>query len=438
MRLLPRLFRSTLRVGTLELIGPNGYRGQFGGEVPGPDVAIRITDPSIEWRLPLNPQLGATEAYMNGGMEVERGSVHDLVTLFYLNKRRFDRTPTQLFWDELARRGRRLLQHNPIARARRNAAHHYDLGNEFYRLWLDADMQYSCGYWGDGVETLDEAQAAKKRHIAAKLRLAPGQKVLDIGCGWGGLALYLAAVADVRVTGITLAEQQLDLARRRAGILGLDDRIDFRLQDYREVGERFDRIVSVGMLEHVGANFLDSYFRQVRDCLAPGGIALIHSIGQMAPPSTTAAFLRKYIFPGGYTPALSETLAAVERSGLWVLDIEILRLHYARTLAEWRSRFAAARQEVVRMYDERFARMWELYLSGCECTFRYDTSMVFQLQLAHRRDAMPLTRDYVAGAEAALRAREAKFGPIACSASRALGGPAPAAGMRVSSDSQIG
>lgn len=422
MRFLPIIFRKAVRSGTLELRGPNGYFGRFGGVEPGPEVAIRITDPSLDWKIALHPELRAAEAIMDGDVVIEEGSIHDFVTLFFSNRPRFSRTPSQAFWYGVARRGRRLLQHNPVMRARQNAAHHYDLGNQFYRMWLDADMQYSCGYWPDGVETLEEAQTAKKRHIAVKLGLKPGMRVLDIGCGWGGMAIYLAAVCDVHVTGITLAERQLEVARKRAEVLGISDRLDFRLQDYREISETFDRVVSVGMLEHVGTGYLPTYFRKVRDCLTQDGVALIHSISARHPPSSTSPFLRKYIFPGGYSPVLSEATAAIEQSRLWPLDIEIWRVHYARTLAEWRKRFMAVREQVVEMYDERFARMWELYLSGSELSFTHGSSMVAQYQLGRTRDAMPLTRDYMLAAEAALKAREAELGEIACSASRAIGG----------------
>ena len=415
MRFLPLIFERAVKSGTLELRGPDGYVSRFGGVEPGPKVALRLIDPSLDWKIALRPDLRAAEALMDGGLVVEEGSIHDFVTLFFSNRPRFDRTPSQAFWRKAAQRSRRLLQHNPVTRARRNAAHHYDLGNDFYRLWLDSDMQYSCAYWEDGVETLEEAQAAKKRHIAAKLGLRPGMRVLDIGCGWGGMALYLAAICDVHVTGVTLAQRQLEVARRRAEILGLSDRIDFRLQDYREVDETFDRVVSVGMLEHVGSGFLPAYFRKVRECLAPDGVALIHSISRRNPPGATNVFLRKYIFPGGYSPALSEAAAAVERSDLWPLDIEIWRTHYARTLEEWRHRFMGARNKIVEMYDERFARMWEIYLSGCELSFTHGNSMVFQYQLGRSRDAMPQTRDYIAETKAALRARELEVGEIACS-----------------------
>ena len=422
MRFLPKIFRAAVKTGRLELFGPNGFSEVY-GDGGAPDVAIRITDPNLDWKIFLNPELKATEAYMDGGLVVERGSIHDFISLFFHNKKHFDLTPSQIFWRGLARKFRRVMQHNPIARSSANVKHHYDLGNDFYRLWLDDDLQYSCAYWEDGVETLEAAQVAKKRHIAAKLALQPGQKVLDIGCGWGGMALYLALVADVEVTAVTLAEEQLAVAERRAEILGIADRVDFRLQDYRHVTETFDRVVSVGMLEHVGAHHLTEYFLNVRNRLAPDGLALIHSISSKAPPGVTGPFIRKYIFPGGYSPSLSETFEAIEKSGLWPLDNEIWRVHYAKTLAEWRRRFEAIRPQAVEMYDEKFARMWEIYLSSCECVFSHGASLVFQIQLGRERDGVPFSRDYLVENKAKLRENEAEIVErLAASARQALGG----------------
>ncbi|HEU0221774.1 MAG TPA: cyclopropane-fatty-acyl-phospholipid synthase family protein [Paracoccaceae bacterium] len=394
----------------MTLIGPDGEVHRFEGE-PGPRVTIRVTDPAFDWRIFFNPELKAAEAYMEGKLVIEGGDAYDLLELVFLNKRHFDMSPTQVFWNAIARSIRRFLQYNPISRARRNAGHHYDTGNDFYRMWLDGDMQYSCGYFPTGNETLEQAQVLKKRHIAAKLGLKPGQSVLDIGSGWGGLALYLAAVADVEVLGITLSEEQLKVAEARAREAGLADRVRFELCDYRQVERKFDRVVSVGMLEHVGITHLNRYFMRVRDVLKADGVALIHSISSKAPPSVTGPFLRKYIFPGAYSPSVSEAMVSVERSGLWLLDCEILRHHYAPTLRNWRNRFMARRDEVLKMYDERFARMWEFYLAACECAFRYGSSHVAQFQLARERDAMPLSRDYVAEAERALAAREAAVLP---------------------------
>ncbi len=411
MRFLPKLLAKAIRAGRLELTGPDGVTQVIGGAAPGPEVGMKIVDPALDWKIFANPELKAAEAYMEGGLEITKGSIHDLIMLFFHNKRHFDLTPSQIFWRGLARKSRRALAHNPVAQSRRNASHHYDVGNEFYRLWLDPNLQYSCAYWEDGVEDLEAAQLAKLRHIAAKLRLEPGQRVLDIGCGWGGLALYLASVADVRVTGVTLAEEQLAVARKRADAMGLSGRVEFRLQDYRAVPETYDRVVSVGMLEHVGVTHLSDYFLNVRDRLGPDGVALIHSITSKAPPGVTGPFLRKYIFPGGYAPSLSETFDAVEKSGLWTLDNEIWRVHYARTLAEWRHRFNVVRPQVVEMYDERFARMWEVYLSASEGAFSHGASCVFHLQLGRERDGVPLTRDYLGPAKAALLEREAAIVP---------------------------
>ena len=410
MRLLPMLLAKAVKRGRLTLTGPDGRVWTF-GDGKGPSAAIRIHDASLDWRIALNPELKAGEAFMDGSLTLEQGDVMDLLEVFFVNKRHFDLTPGQIFWRGVARRARRLLTHNTVSRARRNAQAHYDIGNDLYRLMLDADMQYSCGYWAEGVATLEDAQTAKKRHIAAKLALRPGMRVLDIGCGWGGMALYLAAVADVEVVGVTLAQEQLAVAQARAGAMGLSDRVRFELRDYREVTERFDRVVSVGMLEHVGVGELSNYFLQTRDRLGPGGVALIHSISTKAPPGVTGPFIRKHIFPGGYSPAMSETLAAVERSGLWTLDVEVWRLHYARTLREWRRRFLAAQDRLPERYDAPFRRMWDFYLAACVGAFEHGSSCVMQLQLGRERDGVPLTRDYLAAEAARLAAREAEAVP---------------------------
>jgi cyclopropane-fatty-acyl-phospholipid synthase len=300
------------------------------------------------------------------------------------------------------KRAKRLKQRNTTKAASANVRHHYDLSNDFYRLWLDKDMHYSCAYFISEDDTLEQAQQNKLRHIAAKLDLKPGQRVLDIGCGWGGMALYLAAVADVEVIGVTLSKEQLALAQKRARERGLDKRVRFELMDYRHVQGPFDRIVSVGMFEHVGVQYFAEYFGAISRLLKDDGIALVHSIGRKAGPGQTGAWIRRYIFPGGYSPALSETLAAVERSGLWVTDIEILRLHYARTLAEWERRFQSHRQVISGMMDERFCRMWEFYLIASELSFSHGKHMNFQLQLTKNARALPLTRDYMVENERAL------------------------------------
>ena len=400
MRLLPRLFRKIIKRGRLNMIGPDGTRYQA-GPGDGPEVTIRILDHRLDWKIAFDPELRAAEAYMDGALQVEGGDIHDLITLIFRNKREFDMQPGQIFWNGVARALRRGMQHNPISRALANTRAHYDIGNDLFSLFLDKDLQYSCGYFPSGDETLEDAQTKKKRRIAAKLFLQPGQSVLDIGCGWGGFALYLASVADVRVVGITLSEEQHRVAQARARAAGLADRVEFRLADYRAISEKFDRIVSVGMLEHVGVTHLREYFLRVRNMLSANGVALVHSISTKSPPGITSGFLRKYIFPGGYAPSLSETFAAIERTGLWATDVEIWRVHYARTLEEWRRRFIDARDagKLPPAYDERFQRMWEFYLSACQCVFEYGSSHVFQIQLARQRDGVPLHRGYIAEAE---------------------------------------
>jgi cyclopropane-fatty-acyl-phospholipid synthase len=301
---------------------------------------------------------------------------------------------------------RRLKQLNLRGRAQRNVAHHYDLDERLYSLFLDSDRQYSCAYFDTPSTTLDDAQLAKKRHLAAKLRLAPGARVLDVGCGWGGLALYLAEHTGARITGITLSKEQLALAQARASEKDLPQPIEFRLQDYRDVDERFDRIVSVGMFEHVGVNFYDRFFRTCAQALADDGIMVLHSIGRSEGPGVTNPWIAKYIFPGGYIPALSEVLPAIERAGLLVTDVEILRLHYAQTLREWRERFLAHRETVEKLYDTRFVRMWEFYLAASEMAFAKQNMMVMQIQMTKRQGTVPITRDYIAVEEDRLRAVE--------------------------------
>jgi cyclopropane-fatty-acyl-phospholipid synthase len=306
---------------------------------------------------------------------------------------------------------RRLAQFDPRNRARRNVAHHYDLDKQIYALFLDADRQYSCAYFEHPDQSLDDAQLAKKRHVAAKLLVERGQRVLDIGSGWGGMGLYLAEMAGARVTGVTLSEEQLALSRARAEEKGLSDRVAFRLQDYRDIAEGFDRVVSVGMFEHVGVGFYEVFFRKCAEVLADDGVMLLHSIGRSEGPGITNPWINKYIFPGGYIPALSEVLPAVERAGLLVTDIEILRLHYAETLRHWRERVLAHRDDLPKSYDERFVRMWEFYLAASEMAFREQNLMVMQLQLTKRQGVVPITRDYIAREEARLRGLESGSRP---------------------------
>jgi cyclopropane-fatty-acyl-phospholipid synthase len=384
------------------------------GDGTGPEVAIRFTSRTAELGILLDPELKLGEAYMDGTLVVEQGSIADFLFLLCGDGSK-PANWTRPLWTwplwlwRYARR--RVAQFNPRSRSRRNVAHHYDLDERLYSLFLDSDRQYSCAYFEHPEQSLDDAQLAKKRHLAAKLLLEPGQNVLDIGCGWGGLALYLAEMADTRVTGITLSEEQHALARRRAAERNLSNKVAIRLQDYRDVPEQFDRIVSVGMFEHVGVDHYSTFFRRSRELLADDGVMLLHSIGRSEGPAVTNPWIAKYIFPGGYVPALSEVLPAVERAGLLVTDIEILRLHYADTLKAWRERFLAHRDEVEEFYDARFVRMWEFYLAASEVGFREHAMMVFQLQLTQRQGVVPVTRDYIMNAEAQLRAREGSKRP---------------------------
>lgn len=392
--LLSRILEPALTRGRLTLIDPKGHPHPIG---PGgaPAVTVRLHDRRLAQRLLWQPELAAGEAYMAGRLTVEKGTLRDFLALATDCAEALSRTGWQRLLELAGRPLRRLRQFNPLGRARRNVAHHYDLSSEFYALFLDSDRQYSCAYFARGDETLEQAQALKKRHIAAKLLLQPGMRVLDIGCGWGGLALDLARNDGVDVTGLTLSSEQLKVAESRVQAAGQTGQVRFALRDYREESGRYDRIVSVGMFEHVGVDHYRTFFRALGRMLAPDGVALVHAIGRVDPPGNTNPWTRKYIFPGGYCPALSEVFAAVEKSGLWVTDVEILRLHYAETLRHWSERFQAQRERARELYDERFCRMWEFYLAGAEMGFRHGRLMVFQLQLAHRPDAVPLTRDYL-------------------------------------------
>jgi cyclopropane-fatty-acyl-phospholipid synthase len=404
--LLSRLLERFIRVGRLTVIDADGRRHVFGSE-PSPSVTIRLHDRRLHWQLALQAELVAGEAYTDGTLTIEDASIYEFLDLIGRNLAVVGQTALKgpLRW--VSPYLRRLRQFNPVGRSRRNAAHHYDQGNDLYESFLDRDWQYSCAYFRDADADLERAQLNKKQHIAAKLLIQPGMRVLDIGCGWGGLALYLGRQLGADVTGITLAEEQLTVARARAAEASLADRVRFHLRDYREETGTFDRIVSVGMFEHVGVNHYDAFFRVLGDRLSEDGVALLHTIGRYSGPGTTNAWVQKYIFPGGYSPALSEIVGPIERAGLWITDIEVLRLHYADTLRHWRQRFQANREQVEAQYGERFCRMWEFYLAGAEISFRYRNCAVFQIQLARRRDAVPLVRDYIAEAEAALAAADA-------------------------------
>jgi cyclopropane-fatty-acyl-phospholipid synthase len=399
--LLAQVLARIVSEGQLTIVDETGRLHQIKGAKAGPAVTMRVHDWWTGIRLALRPRLALGEAYMDGRLTVEQGDLYDLLDLLGRNMTAVDST-AMMRWSYTLQRWLRVLeQYNPVGKAQKNVAHHYDLKGELYDFFLDPDRQYSCAYFKTGNESLEMAQADKKLHIASKLLLKPGQKVLDIGSGWGGMGLYLARSFDVDVTGVTLSREQHGMSNRRATEAGIADRVRFKLIDYREEPGRYDRIVSVGMFEHVGAAHYLEYFRKVKDLLTDDGVMLLHSIGRMEPPGGTNTWLRKYIFPGGYTPALSEVLSAIEKAGLWVTDIEILRLHYAETLRHWRQRFLANRERIKEMagYDDRFCRMWEFYLAGCEVAFRYMQQMVFQIQIARRQDAVPLVRDYMATEE---------------------------------------
>ena len=413
--LLQRLLDALVVTGTLTLIDAKGRRHSASG-APGPEVTLRLHDPALNRTLFFDPTLKAGEAYMDGTLTVEDGDIYDFLALAVLNLGHRELWSKHRLWRFLTRR---IAQANSLARARHNIAHHYDLSDTLYDLFLDRDRQYSCAYYVSPEDSLESAQANKMRHIAAKLVLERESRVLDIGSGWGGLALYLAQVSGAHVTGVTLSSEQLEVAVARAKESALTERVEFRLQDYRDVTGRFDRIVSVGMFEHVGVGRYREFFAKARDLLADDGVMLLHTIGRSFGRGATNPWLRKYIFPGGYVPALSEVLPAIERSGLHVTDIETLRLHYAETVKAWRARFNANHGRIAEIYDERFCRMWEFYLAGCEANFRFGGIAVFQIQLSKRLDTVPLTRDYIAEWERAHAVRESARNPTADRSCRA-------------------
>ena len=405
MYLLTRLFRRMIQHGEMSITDHRGQVHRFG--TPSDHlkpVAFRLTDAATARAIAMGPAIGAGEAYMDGRLIPEGGcDIHDIVNLVTWNVRWDRDNPVRYGLWRQARLAGFLGQFNQAARSKRNVAHHYDLSDRLYDLFLDADRQYSCAYYTDPMNCLDVAQADKKAHIAAKLNLQPGQRVLDIGCGWGGMALYLNRVAGVEVTGVTLSEEQLKVAQCRAAEAGVADRVKFELIDYRALTGSYDRIVSVGMFEHVGLPHYREFFDKVHGLLAPDGVALIHTIARADGPGATDPFTAKYIFPGGYSPALSQIVPQIERAWLWITDIEVLRLHYALTLRAWYARVGEQRAAIEALYDARFFRMWQFYLAGAICAFENDGHMNVQLQLTRRRDALPITRDYMAAAEARYR-----------------------------------
>ncbi|WP_394039676.1 class I SAM-dependent methyltransferase [Xanthobacter autotrophicus] len=393
MLLLRKMLAQIIHNGRLTVIAPNGGVHHIGCGTPS--IAIRIVDPAVIPRLLLNPDLALGEAYMDGALLVDDGDIYGFLDLCFSNLGWGSGQGVRRARATLTRLVRRFAQRNRISVSRANVAHHYDLSDTLYEQFLDADRQYSCAYYNSSDDTLERAQEQKKRHLAAKLLLSSGQRILDIGSGWGGLGLYLAEVADVDVTGLTLSTEQHAYSERRAVETGLGNRVRFLLKDYRQEEGRYDRIVSVGMFEHVGVGHYREYFKKVRNLLTDEGVAVIHTIGRADGPSAANAWINKYIFPGGYVPALSEVLPAIEQAGLYVTDIEILRLHYAETLKAWRHRFMANRGRVAEIYDQRFCRMWEFYLASCEAAFRHGGLINFQIQVSKRLNAAPLTRDYI-------------------------------------------
>ncbi|MEM8551846.1 MAG: cyclopropane-fatty-acyl-phospholipid synthase family protein [Pseudomonadota bacterium] len=402
-RIFSAYLRRILRQGHLKVIGPDCSIQAF-GDGTGPLIVMQLLDERVSDELLRNPELALGEAYMDGRIRMETGTIADLLMLV-VQCEGYDAPHWPAALKRIGRlAGRRLAQFNPPSIARRNVKAHYDIGDDLYRLFLDPDWQYSCAYFEHDGASLEEAQLAKKRHLAAKLSLSPGQRVLDIGCGWGGLGLYLAQQTGADVRGITLSDEQLARAKDRARSSGLPNPPRFELRDYRKMAGTFDRIVSVGMFEHVGVGHYDRFFGTCRRLLDPDGVMVLHSIGRTGPPGATNPFISKYIFPGGYIPSLSEVFPALERHGFIVSDVEILRLHYAETLRHWRERFIANWQAAAELMDERFCRMWEFYLAGSEAAFRAGHMMVFQIQMVRSVNTLPIVRGYMSEAEAALRA----------------------------------
>ena len=393
-RLLDRFLRRLVQHGSLSVTLPDGETRRY-GDGAAPEVTVVLHDPALPRPLVLDPDVALGEAYMDARLTIGRDDINGLLALAMSNIQAGHAGAWQTLLAALRDRLRILVQFNPAGRSQRNVAHHYDLSGALYDLFLDADRQYSCAYFRSPEDTLEKAQAQKKAHIAAKLCLRPGMTVLDIGCGWGGMALTLARDYGVQVLGVTLSHEQLAMARERAKSAGLDGQVRFELMDYRAVTGAFDRVVSVGMFEHVGAPHFRAYFRTLRERLAPDGLALVHTIGRSTPPGATSRWMTKYVFPGGYIPAMSEVMAAVEKEGLVPCDVEVWRLHYAETLRHWHLRFIDNIDKARALYDDRFCRMWRFYLAASEESFRHAGQCVFQFQLAHKVDAAPVTRDYL-------------------------------------------
>jgi cyclopropane-fatty-acyl-phospholipid synthase len=407
--LLDRALKTIMEKGTLRVTGPDGKTRDY-GDGTGTPANITIRTPLAAAKIASDADLYLGECYMEGTLDVSGGTtIYDALALLLENAQAHK-------WPKIAKAAntvrialKRVDQYNPVGKAKNNVAHHYDLSGALYDLFLDRDRQYSCAYFETDDGSLEDAQLAKKRHLAAKLDIKPGMKVLDIGSGWGGLGLYMAEICGAEVTGVTLSEEQHKLSNERAKQRGVSDRVQFLLKDYRHLDTKFDRIVSVGMFEHVGVGHFKEFFTKVNSLLKDDGIAVLHSINRSAGPDATSAWIKKYIFPGGYIPALSEVLPHIEKSGLYVTDIEILRLHYAKTLRDWFLRFADHRERAKELYDERFCRMWEFYLAASECAFRFLGMNNFQIQFVKNQHALPLTRNYMIQEEDRLREIDSKL-----------------------------
>ncbi len=392
--LLDQVLARSIVTGQLTVGFPDGRRRIYGPE-GGVSADITLHYPDVMRRLLMNPQLALGEAYMDGHLTVAGDDIRALLILA-VQAAQSQRLPLPMrLANQLRVRTKALMQANSVSASAARVKHHYDIPDAFYALFLDTDMQYTCGYYADPAATLDQAQAAKMDHLAAKLLLRPGQRVLDIGCGWGGLAVRLAQRYGVHVTGVTLSRVQLAAAQARAAAAGLTGRVDFRLQDYRHIPDRFDRVVSVGMMEHVGVPQYSSYFSKIAQVLEPDGVAVVHFIGRSTPPGVLSPWFQKYIFPGGYAPALSEVAPAIETSGLAMADLEVWRGHYARTLRHWQDKFDTHLPQVRAMFDARFVRMWRWYLVASEVSFTHMGHVVFQMQLSHDPAMVPVTRDYL-------------------------------------------
>ena len=407
--LLDRALRTLVTSGTLHVTDPAGTVHKY-GDGTGLPVSLHIKTPLAAAKVAADADLYFGELYMDGSLDVSDGTtIYDAIAILMEN------TPTHRL-PKVAKAAyavrkalKRIDQYNPVGKAKSNVAHHYDLSGALYDLFLDRDRQYSCAYFDTDDGSLEDAQLAKKRHLAAKLDIKPGMKVLDIGSGWGGLGLYIAEICGAEVTGVTLSEEQHKVSNERARQRGVSDRVQFLLKDYRHLEQKFDRIVSVGMFEHVGVGHFKEFFTKVNALLKDDGIAVLHSINRSDGPGATSAWIKKYIFPGGYIPALSEVLPHIEKTGLYVTDVEILRLHYAKTLREWSLRFADHRERAKELYDERFCRMWEFYLAASECAFRYGGMNNFQIQFTKNQHVLPLTRNYIFEEEERLRAIDSKL-----------------------------